>query len=158
MRHDEPDRGDQEDCTEDIADPGEAIEQADAGSDECAAHENGSEDSPEEDAGLFEGLNLEDAEEKKEDEEVVDGERFFDSVSGKIFDGVVGTEGIEDKTCKGKGGGDPKDGGDDGGTVGFGGRRGRVAPASVEELKRKQDKEKDVEADPMTEWGGGRHV
>jgi len=85
-----------------------AGEQAEAGGDEGSAHEDGAEDSPEEDAGLLEGLDLEEAEEQQEDEEVVDGERLFDGVAGEILHGELAANGIEDEESEGEGGGDPE--------------------------------------------------
>lgn len=155
--HDETDGGYEQDGCEDIADPGKAVEQADAGGDECAAHDDRPQDSPEEDAGLFEGLDLEQTEEQKEDEEIVYRERLFDSVSGEIFDGVVAADCEEDEKGECQGRGDPEDGGDDSGMVGLG-RRGRgIATTAIEELDREENKQKNVEADPMAD-GGAVHV
>jgi hypothetical protein len=156
-RHDEADGGDEKDGGEDVADPGEAGEEAEAGGDEGSAHEDGSEDSPEEDAGLLERLDLEEAKKKQEDEEVIDGERLFDRVAGEVLDGGLAAEGAKDEEREGEGGGDPEGGGDDGSTVGFGWRRGSAAPG-VEELKREQYKQKEMEADPMADGGGIGHV
>jgi hypothetical protein len=84
------DGGDEQDGGEDVGDPGEAGEQGDAAGDEEAAHEDGSGDSPEEDLGLAGAVDLEEAEEQKEDEEVVDGERLFEGVAGEVLDGGGG--------------------------------------------------------------------
>ena len=70
------DGGDQEDCGEGVGDPGEVGEECEAPGDEEAAQQDRAGDSPEEDAGLVGGGDLEEAEEEKEDEEIVDGERL----------------------------------------------------------------------------------
>ena len=155
--HDETDGSDEEDSGEDIADPGEAVEEADAGDDEGSAHDDSAEDSPEEDAGLLERLDLEDAEEEQEDEEIVDRERLFDGISGEVLDGKVASNGVKDEEREGQGGSNPEDGGDDGGPVSFGWGWGSAA-AGVEELNREQHEQEDVEANPMAERGRAGHL
>ena len=113
----EADGGGEQDEGEHIADPGEAGEQAEAGGDEGSAHDDGASDSPEEDARLAGGFDLEELKEEEEDEEVVDGESLFDGVAGEVLDGGGGAEGAEDEDGEGQGGADPEDGGDNGGAV-----------------------------------------
>lgn len=70
---DQTDGGDEQDSGEGVADPVEAREEAEARGDESPTHENGAGHSPEEHLGLMAGLDFEDAEEKEEEKEVVDG-------------------------------------------------------------------------------------
>jgi hypothetical protein len=85
------DSGYEKDGCEDVADPMEAGQQAEAGGDEGSAHEDGPGNSPEEDFGLVGRFDFEEAEEEQEDEEIVDGERLFDGVAGKVLGGGLGT-------------------------------------------------------------------
>ena len=87
----------------------EAGQELEAGGDEGSTHENGSGDSPEEDFGLVARLDLEELEEEKEEKEVVDGQRLFDSVASEIFDRRLAVECEEDEDAEGKRGGDPED-------------------------------------------------
>ena len=96
----------------------EAGEQGDAAGDEEAAHEHGAGDSPEEDFGLVGGIDLEEAEEEQEDEEVVDGERLFERVAGEVLGRDWLPDGAEEKSGKGERRGDPEAGGGDSGGVG----------------------------------------
>ncbi len=89
-RNDQADGGDQDDAGEDVGQPIEAGEQGDAAGDEEAAHDDGAGHSPEEDLGLMAGIDLEEAEEEQEDEEVVDGHRLFENVAGQVLDGGGG--------------------------------------------------------------------
>ena len=116
LRDEEADGGDQQDEGEDISDAVEAVEQGDAAGDEEAAHQHRACDSPEEDLGLVGGLDLEEAEEQQEDEEVVDRHRLFEHVAGEVLDGG-GAEGMVDVDGEGEGGGDPEAGCDDGGAM-----------------------------------------
>ena len=52
------------------------------GSDENGAHDQGAQNSPEQDLVLVDGRHLKETENEQEDEEVVDAEREFDDVSG----------------------------------------------------------------------------
>lgn len=109
------DGAEEEDCGEDVADPVEAFEQAEAGGNEGSAHEDRTGDSPEEDFGLAGWGDFEDIEKEKEDEEVVDGEGLFDGVAGKVLCGGLAAEGVEDEESEGQRGRYPKDSGGDGG-------------------------------------------
>ena len=95
-------------AAEDVADSVEAVEQRDAAGNEEAAHEHGAGDSPEEDAGLVSALDLEEAEEQQEDEEVVDGERLFEAVAGEVLDGAGWARRLAEENGEGEGGGDPE--------------------------------------------------
>jgi len=53
------------------------------------------------------GLDVEGAEEEKEDEKIVDGERLFDGIAGEVLGGRLGAEVMEEKEGEGEGGGDP---------------------------------------------------
>lgn len=127
MGEEQAESGDGEDDAEDVLDPDEAFEQLDADDDEEAAEGDGSEDSPEEDAMLLFLFELECPEHDEEDEEVVDGERGFDEVSGGEFEaglmaGVpAGVEGV------GGGDEDEKDGPEGGGA------RGSAAGSAMEQ-------------------------
>ena len=57
------------------------------------------------------GFDLEEAEEQQEDEEIVDGERLFDRVSGEVLDGGGGAERVVQEDGEGQGSGDPERGG-----------------------------------------------
>ena len=154
----------------DVADPLEAVEETDASGDEGSAHEDGSGYSPEEDAGLARGKNLEEAEEDEEDEEVVDGEGLFEGVAGEVLDGGGRAESVVDVEGEDERGGYPEDAGYDGGELGFdlgGGfdcgwgwfaaRRGGVA-AGEEEFDREESEDVDVKADPVAEGCGALHA
>ena len=103
----------------------EAVEQGDAAGDEEAAHQHGAGDSPEEDARLVRAVDLEKAEEKQEDEEVVDGHRLFEHIAGEVLDGGGRAMSVAQEESEGERGGDPEAGGGDGGAMsGFGVRSG----------------------------------
>ena len=59
------------------------IEQAEAAGDEGSAENDGAEDSPEENARLAHRRDAKHAEEQKEDEQVVDGERLLQCIAGE---------------------------------------------------------------------------
>src|SRR6185312_10335104 len=59
----EPDRGDEQDCGEDVGDECETFEQGDAAGDEEAAHEHGAGDTPEEHTRLADAVDAEETEE-----------------------------------------------------------------------------------------------
>ena len=84
------DGGVEQDCAEDVADPGEALQQAYASGDEGTAHEDGAGDSPEKHARLACFGNAEEAEEQKEDEQVIDRKGLLDGVAGEVLDCAVG--------------------------------------------------------------------
>ena len=151
---DEADGGDEQDGGEEIADPLEPLEQAETGGDEGSAHKDCAGDSPEEDFGLMGGLDIEGAEEQKEDEEVVDGERLFDGVTGEVLGGGLGAEGEEEEEGEGEGGRDPEDGGGDCGGVSL----CRALAADVDQLYREEREDEDMEADPMADEGGAEHL
>jgi len=64
----------------------ESIEQGDSGSDENCAHDDGAENSPEQDLVLQVGGNLEISEDEEENEKIVDTESFFDQVASYEFE------------------------------------------------------------------------
>ena len=68
------DAGIDQEGSEQIGHPVEAVEQRDAGADENGAHQNGAEDAPEEHLVLQLGWNLEVAEDEQKDEEIVDAQ------------------------------------------------------------------------------------
>jgi len=121
------DGGDQEDCGEGAGDPGEVGEECEASGDKNSAQEDGARDYPEEDAGLVGAVVLEEAEEEKEDEEIVDGERLLDRVPGEILRGGGGAERVMDEDGEGEGGGDPEGSGGEGWAVERAGEAGLAA-------------------------------
>ena len=64
------------------------------------------------------GSDLEEAEEEKEDEEIVDGERLFDGVPGEVLHAGDGAKRVMNEGGEGEGGGDPERGGGERGAVG----------------------------------------
>ena len=66
-REEQANGGDQQDEREDIGDPGEVGEQGKAAGDKEATQQDGAGDSPEEDSWLACGVDLEEAEEEKEE-------------------------------------------------------------------------------------------
>ena len=153
--NEQADGGDEDDEGEDIAYRLDAVEQGDATGDEEAAHQHGAGDSPEEDLGLVGTVDLEEAEEQKEDEEVVDGHRLFEYIAGEVLDGTGCPERLVEEDGEGEGGGDPERGAGDGGAEWIA-PKPRLA-ASVGELDGEKQEEGEVEADPVAE-GRGRHV
>lgn len=157
LRQDEADGGDEEDDGEEIAHPLEALKETEAGGDEGAAHEDGSGDSPEEDAGLKGRGDAEDAEDKKEDEEVVDREGLFDGIAGEELGCEEAAEGAEDVDGEEKSRGDPHDRGGDGVamlTEGAGrGRESVEAEAGEEEFGGEEQEEDEMETDPLRAGG-----
>jgi len=99
------------------------------------------------------GLDFEQAEEEEKEEEIVDGERLFDSVACEVLGSRQASHGAEDEETKGKGSGDPEDGGRDGGGLRF---RGALI-ANVEKLDPEEDENEDVKAYPMADWGRCEH-
>jgi len=155
---DEADGGGEEDECEEVADPVEAFEEVEAGGDEGSAHEDGAEDSPEEDARLEGFGDLEDAEEQEEDEEIVDREGLFDGVAGKELGGGCGAQGGQDERGEGEGDGDPHRGRSDGVAMladgaSFGVETGQ-APAGEDQLRGEQDQQGQMERDPVGDGGG----
>jgi len=112
-RKDQTNGGDEQDCGEDVADPLESREEAEAGCDEGSTHEDGAEDAPKEGFGLMGGLDFEEFEEEEKEEEVVDGERLFDGIAGEVLGGGEAAHGTEDEQSKGERCGDPENCGDD---------------------------------------------
>jgi hypothetical protein len=151
---DEANGGDEQDGGEEVTDPLEAGEEAKAGGDEGAAHHDGAGYSPKEDLGLAAGLDVEDAKKDKEDEEIVDGERLFDGVAGKILGCTLAALCVEDEDGEGEGGCDPEDGGGDGSGVGL----CSSLTARVEELHPKQGKDEEVKTYPVADGGCARHL
>ena len=78
-----------EDGPEDRDHPVEGAHQRDAGEDEGAAQHDGAEDTPEEDAVLVPRRNGEAAEEKDENEQVIDGERLLQQVPGEVLEPLL---------------------------------------------------------------------
>jgi hypothetical protein len=54
------------------------------------------------------GSDLEEAEEEKEDKEIVDGERLLDGVSSEVLHTGGGAKRVMDEGGEGQGGGDPE--------------------------------------------------
>ena len=113
-------------------------------------------DSPEEDAGLVGGGDLEEAEEEKEDEEIVDGERLLYRVPGEILRGGGGAKRVMDEDGEGEGCGDPEGRGGECGIV-WRAAQARLA-AGVDQLDGKQEKEGEVEADPVGDGSVGHEL
>jgi len=153
FREDEADGGEEENGGEDVADPVKTGEETDPGGDEGSAHEDGAGDSPEKNLGLVGWFDLEGTEEEEEDEEVIDGERLFDGVAGKILGGGLAAKGFEDEDGEGERGTDPEDGGGNRGGVDL----FRALVTDVNQLDRKEHDDADVETDPVTERGGAEH-
>ena len=151
---DKADGGDEQNGSEEVADPLEASEQAEAGGDEGPAHEDGAGDPPEEDLGLTVGLDVEDAEQDKKDEEVVDGERLFDRVAGEILRCELAAHGVVDEEGEGERGGDPEYRRGDGGGVNF----CRALAAHVDEFSPQEDEDEQVKAYPVANGGGAGHL
>ena len=153
FRQEQADGGEEQDEREDVADPVEAGEQAEAGGDEEAAHDDGSGDSPEENLGLQGGGDAEDAEEEQEEEEVVDREGLLDGVAGEELGGGGGAIAPGEEDRQSKGGRDPEGGDDDGIALLAAGQclgRGWVrAAAGEEQLGQQQQEQERVEADPL---------
>ena len=84
------DPGEDQEGAEDVDDPGEALDQLGADRDHGAAHQQGAHDAPEEDAVLVDRRHREEAEEHRDHEDVVDGQRLLDEVAGEVLDGGAG--------------------------------------------------------------------
>jgi len=125
-----------------------------AGGDERSAHENGSGNSPEEDLGLVAGLDFEEAEEEKEEEEVVDGQRLFNGVAGEVLRRRLATEGVQNEEGEAESGGDPQDCGGDGGGADFCG----ALIADVDELDRQESEDEEVKAYPVADGCSSGHL
>ena len=94
--HHHPDAGEHQKGAEQVDDPVEVLNQVRAGRDHRAAHQQGAEDAPEEDAVLVAGGHPEGAEDQDEDEDVVDGQRLLDQVAGEVFQpGVPAHESVD---------------------------------------------------------------
>lgn len=130
--------------TEDVDDPGKFGDEFGTDSDHGGAHDEGTEDAPEEDFVLVARWDGEVGEEQGDDEDVIDAEGFLDDVAGEEFEGFVIAHEVPDAEIEGEGEGDPDEGpGDglfDGDDVAF-----AIKDAKVE---RQHDEDKDVEADP----------
>ena len=129
---------------EDVDDPGKFGDEFGADSDHGGAHNEGTEDAPEEDFVLVAWRDGEVGEEQGDDEDVIDAEGFLDDVAGEEFEGFVIAHEVPNTEIEGEGEGDPdegpRDGLFDGDDVAF-----AVKDAEVE---RQHDEDKDVEADP----------
>lgn len=99
-------------------------------------------------------LDSEDAEEKKEDEEVIDGERLFDRVAGEVLGAGLSAECVEEEDGKGEGSRDPEDSCGDRGGVGL----GRALTAGVDQLGREEYEDEEVEAYPVADGSGAEHL
>ncbi len=100
-----------EEGSEDVDEPLEAIDQGDSGKDEEGAKKESSDDAPEKGGELgFFGYG-EIGEENGEDKNVIYTEGEFDDVAGKEFHGGLGAEGEGDDNTEGQGEGDPAGGG-----------------------------------------------
>jgi len=150
----EPDGGDQQDASEDVADPLEVREEIEAGGDKGSAHDDGAGDSPEQHPGLMAGVDVESSKKNQEDEEVVDGERLFDGIAGEVLGRVLSAQGMEDEEGEGKSGGDPENGGGDRGGVGSCG----ALAACVDKLDREEREDEEVKSDPVADGGGAGHL
>ena len=80
---------DEQQPAEDIADPVKVIQQANAGGDERAAHDDGSRHSPEQHPRLSLLRNPKDAKQQQKDEQVVDRKRLFDRVRRQVLDAAL---------------------------------------------------------------------
>jgi hypothetical protein len=131
----------------------EVGEEGEASGDEEAAQEDCARYSPEEGLGLVVGCDLEEAEEEQEDEEIVDGERLLDGVSGEVLHAGGRAKGVMDEGGEGEGCGDPE------GCCGERRAVGRAdearLAAGVEKLGGEEDEEGEVEADPVGDGRGG---
>ena len=150
----ETDGGHEQDGGEGVADPVEASEESEAASDEGSAHEDGASDSPEEGFGLMDGFDFEDTEEKKEEEEVVDGQRLFNGVAGEVLRRRLATEGVQNEEGEAESGGDPQDCGGDGGGADFCG----ALIADVDELDRQESEDEEVKAYPVADGCSSGHL
>ena len=151
---DEADGGKEQDRSEDVGDPLEPCKQTEAGGDEGSAHDDSAGDSPEEDFGLMGRLYVESAEEQKKDEEVVDRERLFYGVAGKVLCGGLRTEGTEEEERERESGCDPEDRGSNGRGVGLFG----TLTAGVDQLYREKREDEDVETDPVADGSCAEHL
>ena len=151
--HEKADGGDEEDGAEDIGDRMKAGEEGEAARDEDSAHDVGAGDAPEEHLRLADAVDRKEAKEQEKDEEVIDGEGFFDCVAGEVLNGGGSAEAVTDVDAEGEGSTDPEGGGS-GGRAAL--RAAEAAlPTRVEELRREQEDEDEVEAYPLREGRGG---
>ena len=77
-------------AAEDVDDPGEALDELRAHRDHRAPHHQGAQDAPEEHAVLVDLRDGEEAEEHRDDEDVVDGQRLLDQVARDVLDQGAG--------------------------------------------------------------------
>ena len=77
-------------AAEHVDDPGEALDELRAHRDHRAAHEQGAHDPPEQHAVLVDRGDREEAEEHRDHEDVVHGERLLDQVPGEVLDRRAG--------------------------------------------------------------------
>ena len=99
-------------------------------------------------------LYVEGAEEQKKDEEVVDGERLFYGVAGKVLGGGLGAESTEEEEREREGGRDPQDRSGNCGGMGFFG----ALTAGVDQLSREESEDEDVETDPVADGSCAEHL
>ena len=127
------------------------MSRADAVGDEEAAHEHGATATPQKRTRRAGGsaVDLEEAEEEKEDEEIVRGHRLFKHVAGEVLDGRGGAMGVAEEKREGECSSDPEGGCDDGSAVsGLRSAKRRLvgAAARVDELGGEEEDEDEVEA------------
>jgi len=99
-------------------------------------------------------LYVEGAEEQKKDEEVVDGERLFYGITGKVLGSGLGTESTEEEEGEREGGRDPEDRGSYCGGAGLFG----ASTAGVDQLCREEREDEDVETDPVADGSCAEHL
>jgi hypothetical protein len=86
-----PYAGEHQERAEQVDDPVELLDQVCAGCDHGAAHEQRTENSPEQDAVLITGWNAEEAEDQDEDENVIDRKRLLDQIAGEVLQPGIAT-------------------------------------------------------------------
>src|SRR6185503_15735439 len=92
---------------EDVDNPVKPLDESHAGHDEHGAHDEGSQNSPEQDLVLMDGGHMEEAENQQEHEEVIDAERKLDDVSGDKLERGGATVPEENHHREDDGQGDP---------------------------------------------------
>src|SRR6185436_14606036 len=82
------DAGEDKEGTKDVHDPGKFLDEEGSHANESAAHHEGSENAPEEDAMLVFVGHLEIAEEHDDDEDIVGRKRQLDQIAGREEQGL----------------------------------------------------------------------
>src|SRR5262245_65995984 len=93
-----------EKCTKDVSDSMEAVNQSHATGYENAARDQRTDDPPEQNLVLIGGINPKVAKQHKEDEKVIDAERFLNQVAGGELQGLLLA--LPKQKKDGKGGGE----------------------------------------------------